>query len=134
MKIFPAIIFFINIFAAITIPATSRAISPEEHLANQAQEQRAINLFSEVKCLICSGQSIEGSSSEFSYEMRKLIRQKIAQGKSDDEVRAELVKQFGDDVLLSSEKNFPVLFVTIFFALLLTFLFWRNFFRASRVD
>ncbi len=94
------------------------ALSPEQHLPDQAQEARAMKLFSEIKCLVCEGQSVEGSSTEFSYEMRKLIRAKISAGKSDDEVRAELVREFGDSVLLSSEKNIvlwvlPFLFMVI---------------------
>ena len=31
--------------------------------------------------------------------MRKLIRKKILEGKSDDEIRAELVQEFGEDIL-----------------------------------
>jgi len=82
-----------------------------------------------VKCLVCNGQSIESSSTEFSYEMRKLIRQKIAEGKSDEKVRVELAQEFGDDVLLSSQKNSTLLLLTLIFAALLAIILIRNFWR-----
>lgn len=127
MKIFYRIFFAIIIFLSIN----AQALSPEERLPDLAQEERAMQLFLEVKCLVCSGQSIESSDTEFSFEMRKLIRQKISEKKSDQEVRDELVKQFGDDVLFSSQKNFTLLFLIIGFAILLASFFFRSFFRKS---
>ena len=79
--------------------ATSFALAPEKRLPNEAQEQRAMNLFLTVRCLVCEGQVIESSSTEFSFEMRQLIRKKILEGKKDGEIKQELVQQFGDDIL-----------------------------------
>ena len=81
---------------------SANALSPENRLKNPAQETRAMNLFLEVRCLVCNGQVIENSDSEFSYEMRALIRDKIKSGKSDEEIKTELVKKFGEDILVSS--------------------------------
>jgi cytochrome c-type biogenesis protein CcmH len=92
--------FFINaalIFFFLSPP--SFALTPENHLADQNQEQRAMKLFLEVRCLVCEGQVIENSNTEFSFEMRKNIRQKILSGKSDEEIRAELVQEFGENIL-----------------------------------
>lgn len=81
----------------------SFALAPENHLADETQEQRAMKLFLEVRCLVCHGQVIENSSTEFAFEMRKLIRQKISNGKNDKEIKAELVKEFGNDILVYSD-------------------------------
>ncbi|MBU6338816.1 MAG: cytochrome c-type biogenesis protein CcmH [Rickettsiales bacterium] len=96
MKLFLQTILLITIFCL-----KSYALSPEEHLADETKEQRARSLFLEVRCLVCEGQVIESSDTEFSFEMRKLIRKKISEGKSDDEIRNDLVKEFGDDILIS---------------------------------
>jgi len=98
------------------------ALSPERRLPDEAQEQRAMQLFLEVRCLICGGQVIENSNTEFSYEMRKLIRQKISSGLTNEEIKTELVKEFGEDILTSANQKIsrfflwclPVLFVVIF--------------------
>jgi len=119
-------LFFITIFTQ----NSAFSLTPEEHLPNQEQEQRAIKLFTEVKCLICSGQSIESSNTEFSYEMRKLIRHKIANQKSDAEIKEELVKQFGDEILFSTQNNFPLFFIIVF-ACVLAILFFFCFFKKS---
>lgn len=93
-----------NFFTILTLlfSLNSFALAPENHLADEAQEQRALKLFLEVRCLVCHGQVIENSSTEFAFEMRKLIRQKISDGKSDEQIRAELVKEFGEDILVYS--------------------------------
>lgn len=103
------------------------ALNPETHLSDQNQEQRAMNLFLQVRCLVCGGQVIENSDSEFSASMRKLIRQKIEQGKNDEEIKAELVDEFGADILTEvGLKNnglllwlLPLIFVSVLGAVLL---------------
>jgi cytochrome c-type biogenesis protein CcmH len=80
---------------------SSRALSPEERLPNQAQEQRAMNLFLQIRCLVCSGQVIESSDTEFSFEMRKLVRDKISAGKTDEEIKQDLVAEYGEDILVN---------------------------------
>ncbi len=81
------------------LPTSLHALSPEIRLADEAQEQRAMNLFLQVRCLVCAGQVIESSNTEFSSEMRKLIRKKISDGKNDEKIKAELVTEFGEDIL-----------------------------------
>ncbi len=95
------------------------ALSPEARLSDEEQEQRAMQLFLEVRCLICGGQVIENSNTEFSYEMRKLIRQKVSSGLTNEEIKTELVKEFGEDILTSANQKtsrfflwcLPVLFM-----------------------
>ncbi len=96
------------------------ALAPEAHLSDESQEQRATHLFLEVRCLVCQGQVIENSNTEFSFEMRKLIRQKILDGKSDEEIKSELVKEFGADILVYSDfgkNNFLLWLLPIIFGI-----------------
>ena len=76
------------------------ALSPEARLSDEVLEQRAMKLFLEVRCLVCAGQVIESSDTEFSFEMRKLIRKEIADKKTDQEIKDKLVKDFGPDILV----------------------------------
>ncbi len=87
-----------------------------------------MELFLEVRCLVCNGQVIENSDSEFSYQMRKNIRQKIATGKTDDEIRAELTQEFGENILTKpSNKNKIILWaLPTLLAISLLFIFWRR--------
>jgi cytochrome c-type biogenesis protein CcmH len=97
----PKIIFFLFLFFC----GAAQALSPEAKLANDADEQRARNLFLQVRCLVCAGQVIENSDTEFSFEMRKLIRREIAAGKTDQEIKTELVQKFGEDILTEPSVN-----------------------------
>ncbi len=92
--------------ALLLIYSSANALSPEPRIPDDAKEQRAMKLFLEVRCLVCEGQVIESSNTEFSLEMRKLIRRKILEGKSDEEIKTELVREFGEDILTEiSQKN-----------------------------
>ncbi len=102
------------------------ALSPEQHLADEKQEQRAMKLFLEVRCLVCQGQVIENSNTEFSLEMRKLIRQKIYEGATDEEIRKDLVKEFGNDILVYSDfrkENFLLWLLPVISAILVPLFF-----------
>ena len=77
------------------------ALAPEKHLEDETQEQRAIELFKEVKCLVCQGQSIHGSNTEFSVNIRKIIRSKISEGLSNNAIKNHLEDEFGKQILFS---------------------------------
>ena len=77
----------------------AHAFSPEKRLADEKLETRARNLFLQVRCLVCNGQVIESSDTEFSFGMRELIREKISEGKNDEEIKDALKKEFGENIL-----------------------------------
>jgi len=112
------------------ISHNSYALSPETRLTNDLEEQRAMKLFLEVRCLVCEGQVIESSNTEFSFEMRKLIRKKISEKKSDKEIKAELAKEFGEDILIepSFKSGFLLWLLPIIF-MMISFLLIRHFFK-----
>jgi cytochrome c-type biogenesis protein CcmH len=80
------------------------ALSPEQRLSD-SQEQRARELFLQIKCPVCAGQVIESSNTEIAFQLRKLVREKIIEGKSDKEIKAYLVAEYGEDVLNSPTSN-----------------------------
>ena len=111
-------LFYIIIFFLYS--KTCLALVPEAHLKDNNQESRAMELFLEVRCLVCEGQVIESSNTEFSFEMRKLIRQKISDGDSNQKIKNDLIKEFGEDILISnnfSKNNFLLWLLPIAFSL-----------------
>ncbi len=109
------------------------AFAPEKYLDDKAQESRARAIFSQVKCLVCEAQSIESSDTKFSLRMRELIRHKIIQGKNDDEIKAELVAEFGDAILLSAapKNNLLIWFLPFVFALAMALMMFRRIFSSK---
>jgi cytochrome c-type biogenesis protein CcmH len=75
------------------------ASDPTERLADPAQETRARALFKEVRCLICQNEAIDDSSADFAKDVRLVIREQIAAGRSDAEVKRFLTDRYGEYVL-----------------------------------
>ena len=82
------------------VACMAAASEPNERLANPAQEARARVLFREVRCLVCQNESIDDSQADLAADLRRIVRQEIAQGRSDREIRAFLVARYGEFVLL----------------------------------
>jgi len=125
MKTFLTNLFF---FTFLLLANNSLALSVEEKLPNEQQEQRAMNLFLQVRCLVCNGQVIENSDAEFAFEMRKLIRKKISQNLTDEEIKKYLKDNFGNDILteVSSENGGYFLWILPLIFTILTLFFLRK--------
>lgn len=68
--------------------------------ADAAQDEaRAKALYREVRCVACQSQDIADSDADIAADMRREIREEIARGKTDEEIRAGLAARYGDYVL-----------------------------------
>jgi len=70
-------------------------------LADPALEARAKLLQRELRCVVCQGQSIDESNAPLAADMRRLIREQIQDGKSDDDIKGFLVARYGTFVLMN---------------------------------
>lgn len=89
----------LRILLAALVLAVSPAFAQEPQLADPALEQRARDLSREIRCVVCQSQSVADSDADIAQELRVLIREQIAAGKSDQEIRDYLVARYGDFVL-----------------------------------
>ena len=69
-------------------------------LADPVLEARAKALQKELRCLVCQGQSIDESNAPLAADLRRLIRQQIQAGQSDDTIKDFLVARYGAFVLM----------------------------------
>ena len=70
-----------------------------------SEDPRAIELFKEVRCLVCQGQTIHESNAELAEDIKKLIREKISQGETDRQIKEYLVEKYGDWILMTPPFN-----------------------------
>ena len=63
------------------------------------------NISKNLRCLICQGQSIYDSHSEFALSMKKLIKNKISNGASEEEVYSFLKQKYGEWIVYDPEVN-----------------------------
>lgn len=70
-----------------------------------AEENRAINLFKEVRCLVCQGQTIHESNAEMAEDLKEVIREKIDQGQTDREIKSFLIEKYGNWIIMTPPFN-----------------------------
>jgi cytochrome c-type biogenesis protein CcmH len=66
-----------------------------KQLSDPAKEAEATDLMTELRCLVCQGQSIHDSDAEMAGDMRHLVRTRIEAGESPDQVRSFLIDRYG---------------------------------------
>lgn len=76
------------------------APGPEERLDDPLLEERARDLYRELRCVVCQSQSIDESNAPLAADMRAAVRERLLAGDSDVEVRAWLQERYGDYVLM----------------------------------
>ncbi|MDB5613917.1 MAG: cytochrome c-type biosis protein CcmH [Devosia sp.] len=81
------------------------ALSPDEVLPDPVLEQRARDISSGLRCLVCQNQSIDDSDADLAKDLRLLVRDRLVKGDSDEAVRQFLVDRYGEYVLLNPRLN-----------------------------
>ena len=66
-----------------------------------------------IRCLICQGQSIYDSQSDFAISMKIVIEKKIIEGLTEDEIYDYLKNQYGQWILYDPELNKKTLILWI---------------------
>ena len=82
------------------ISKNSYSVEPEEFLQNPKQEIRARNISKNIRCLVCQNQSIDDSSAPLAKDLRALIRIKVQENDTDEEIYKFLTDRYGDFILL----------------------------------
>jgi cytochrome c-type biogenesis protein CcmH len=117
----------------IFLAAPAFALNVDETLPNAAAEQRAQQLFRELRCVVCEGESIADSPAEVARDMRRGVRKAIIEGDSDENIKAELVQQYGERVLMRPNASEHRLLWAAPLLLLLAgaFFAWRHLFKGA---
>ncbi|WP_027875984.1 cytochrome c-type biogenesis protein [Meiothermus cerbereus] len=60
---------------------------------------RVFEIARELRCPVCQGESAAESNAGIAVEMRRIIAEQLAQGKSEAEIRAFFIERYGDWIL-----------------------------------
>jgi cytochrome c-type biogenesis protein CcmH len=82
------------------IPLVAYSVEPGEELADPKLEARARAISVELRCLVCQNESIDTSEAELARDLRRLVRERLKAGDSDERVKAFVVERYGEFVLL----------------------------------
>jgi cytochrome c-type biogenesis protein CcmH len=94
------------ILLASLLAAPAYAVSdPAELLPDRTQELRAEALGHQLRCLVCQNESVEESNADLARDLRRIIRQRVVAGDSDEQVMDWMVARYGNFVRLSPPFN-----------------------------
>jgi cytochrome c-type biogenesis protein CcmH len=83
----------------------SAGLEPVQGAAQADLDAETTRLASEIRCPVCRGLSIEDSPTDLALEMKAVIRERLVQGESPDEVKAYFVARYGEWVLLKPTRS-----------------------------
>ena len=73
---------------------------PSEMLANPVLEHRAEAIGEQLRCLVCQNESVEQSDADLARDLRRIIRQRVVAGQSNQQVIAWMTARYGDFIRL----------------------------------
>jgi cytochrome c-type biogenesis protein CcmH len=62
-------------------------------------------IFKNIRCLICQGQSVADSNSEFAQTVKLVVRDQISNGKSEKEIYNFLIEKYGEWIVYKPPFN-----------------------------
>ena len=123
-------ILIIAIYLTQFFSGNSYGVDPDEILQDHKQELRARNISKNIRCMICQNQSIDESNAPLAKDLRILIRNKIKEGKNNEEIYKFLTDRYGDFILLKPPLKLSTLALWllpfIFFIVGIFVVFWHN--------
>lgn len=85
---------FLFLLLIVAIPAFAAQVTEDP------REREALSIAQELRCAVCQNQSIAESDADLARDMRQIIREQLAAGRSRGEIIDYFVSRYGDYVLM----------------------------------
>lgn len=118
------------------VPLCAVGIDVDEPLTDPAQIELYERLTEEVRCLVCQNQTIGDSNAALAADLRREVREQVAAGHTEAEIKVFLTDRYGDFVLYKPRYGGPALLLWLAPAILLLFglvMFWRSLRRRAQL-
>ena len=86
------------IFIIIYLILSKHAISASEELKNK--------IYKNVRCIVCQGQSIYDSDTDFAIDLKKLISKKLENGENEKQIYDFLISRYGEWIVFNPTLSF----------------------------
>lgn len=88
------------LFVLLMLAGPVLALDPSEMLQDPVLEARARALDHELRCVKCQSEAIASSNADWAKDARRMVRELITEGLTDEEVKAWFQARYGDFVLM----------------------------------
>ena len=85
------------------------------------EEKKLIEIYKNLRCLVCQGQSIADSNSDFSQTIKFVVKDQMNQGMNEDEIYSFLIDKYGEWIVYKPRfnvENFLLWFLPYFVLLI----------------
>ena len=89
----------------LAFPATALAQSYTNQPASQSLDDQALAIANELQCPVCENVTVAYSNSTLAGQMRQVIREKLAQGWSREQIIQYFVDRYGEAILTQPPKH-----------------------------
>jgi cytochrome c-type biogenesis protein CcmH len=80
-------------------------INFSELRSNEINDILKNKILKNIRCLICQGQSVYDSESEFAYSIKLIVEKKIKEGLEEEQIYEYLKEKYGDWIIYDPELN-----------------------------
>ncbi|WP_019961430.1 cytochrome c-type biogenesis protein [Woodsholea maritima] len=87
---------------ALILVLALQSVSPT---LSEAEEAHAQDVMRDIRCVVCSGESILDSQAGVARDMRTFIRERVSEGYTSEAIKDALVTRYGDEVLMRPPVN-----------------------------
>ncbi len=87
---------------ALLAAASSAGAAPAEE---DPLEAKVREVALTLRCVVCQSESLWESRAETARQMREIIRERLAQGQSPEQIKAYFLSRYGDYILLAPRKT-----------------------------
>ena len=117
-----------NNFLIILICLFSFELSANENISLETK------IFKNLRCIICQGQSIAESNSDFAQTIKLVVRDKIEEGNNEKEIYEFLAEKYGEWIIYKPKFNYinSLLWFTPYIVLVLGGLLIFKYFRKRK--
>ena len=82
--------------------------------ANEIMDDKVKKLTLELRCMTCQNQSIHDSDSDFSKDIKTIVKDKFEEGLNEKEIKEFLTKRYGEYILFKPYFNSKNLILWLF--------------------
>ena len=86
-----------------------------------------------IRCLVCEGQSIQESDTEFAINLKEQIQKKYNSGMDLKQINQELIKIYGEEISFSPSNDHFILWGLPLFLLVIIFFLIRDKYRKKNL-
>lgn len=87
-----------------TPPAQAQVVTPAP-LENSPYDAQTFKIADQMQCPVCQGQTVAFSNSGLSQQMRILIKKKLEQGETEQQILQYFVDRYGESILTNPPKS-----------------------------